>query len=134
MRIIRTARDKVEPLHLLDCCMESDGAVALVVTNLDHARHLRQPPAVIRYAASGFSRDQLSMSSFYREEMASLPEMQFIGQQLWRATGLEPRDMDLAIMYDHFTPSVLFQLEALGFCGSEEAPGFVNDSTFELRW
>jgi len=123
----------VEPLRLLDCCQESDGAVAVVVTSLERARDLRQRPAVLRAAAQGSARDQESMTSYSREEteMAGLPEMAVVGRQLWAQSGLRAADIDVAILYDHFTPFVLVQLEALGFCGPGEAPGFIADGGIE---
>src|SRR5260221_12860061 len=59
----------VEPLRLLDCCQESDGAVAVVVTSLERAAGLRQPPAVIRPAAQGSGPDQFVMTSYYRDQL-----------------------------------------------------------------
>ena len=64
-----------EPLRLLDCCQESDGAVAIVVTSLSRARDLRQPPAVIRASAQGSGPDQFTMTSYYRDDLTGLPEM-----------------------------------------------------------
>ena len=71
-----------EPLRLLDCCQESDGAVAVVVTSLDRARDLRQPPAVIRASAQGSGPDQFTMTSYYRDDLTGLPEMGVVGGQL----------------------------------------------------
>ena len=79
----------VEPLRLLDCCQESDGAVALVVTSAERARDLRQPPAVIRAAAQGSGPDQFVMTSYYRDELG-LPEMGVVARQLWRQAGTRP--------------------------------------------
>ena len=116
-----------EPLHLLDCCQESDGGVAIVVVSADRARDLPNPPAVISGAASGSGVDQFIMTSYYRDELAALPEMSLVGRQLWEQSGLRPDDMDAAILYDHFTPYTLLQLEELGFCGRGEAKDFVRE-------
>ncbi|GAA3420234.1 lipid-transfer protein [Streptosporangium vulgare] len=122
----------VEPLHLLDCCQESDGAVALVVTSAERARDLRRSPAVITAAAQGSGADQMMMTSYYRDDMTGLPEMGVVGRQLWKQSGLGPSDVQTAILYDHFTPFVLTQLEELGFCGRGEARDYVADGGIEI--
>jgi acetyl-CoA acetyltransferase len=115
-----------EPLHLLDCCQESDGAVALVITSLERARRLAHKPAVVRAAAQGSAEGQHRLTSFYREDLAQLPEMALVARQLYEQSGLGPGDMQAAILYDHFTPYVLEQLEAFGFCARGEAKDFVR--------
>ncbi|MEV1241536.1 lipid-transfer protein [Nonomuraea sp. NPDC050022] len=122
----------VEPLHLLDCCQESDGAVALVVTTTERARDLRRSPAVITAAAQGAGAGQMMMTSYYRDDMSGLPEMGVVGRRLWEMSGLTPQDIQTAILYDHFTPFVLAQLEELGFCGRGEAPDYLRDGGIEL--
>ncbi|GAA3362608.1 lipid-transfer protein [Streptomyces antimycoticus] len=123
----------VEPLRLLDCCQETDGGQALVVTSVERARDLPRPPAVITAAAQGAGRGQEQMTSFYRDDLAGLPEMGVVARQLWRGSGLTPADMDVAILYDHFTPFVLMQLEEFGFCGRGEAAGFVAEDALPLN-
>jgi acetyl-CoA acetyltransferase len=120
-----------EPLRLLDCCQESDGAVAVVVTSLERARDLAQPPAVIRAAAQGSSPGQFVMTSYYRDELG-LPEMGVVARQLWRQAETGPREVRTAVLYDHFTPFVLLQLEELGFCPRGEARHFIRDGAIEL--
>ncbi|WP_371783264.1 lipid-transfer protein [Streptosporangium subroseum] len=122
----------VEPLHLLDCCQESDGAVALVVTSAERARDLRRSPALITGAAQGAGAGQMMMTSYYRDDMTGLPEMGVVGGRLWEQSGLGPSDVQTAILYDHFTPFVLTQLEELGFCGRGEARDFVAGGGIEI--
>ncbi|HUC35623.1 MAG TPA: lipid-transfer protein [Acidimicrobiales bacterium] len=122
----------VEPLRLLDCCQESDGAQALVVTSLERARDLPRPPAVIRAAAQGSGDQQDMMTSYYRDDMTRLPEMGVVARQLWETSGLSPADAQAAVLYDHFTPFVLYQLEELGFCDFGEAKDFVRDGNLLL--
>ncbi|WP_084959412.1 lipid-transfer protein [Thermoactinospora rubra] len=122
----------VEPLRLLDCCQESDGAVALVVTSAERARDLRRTPALITAAAQGSGSGQMMMTSYYRDDMTGLPEMGVVGRRLWETSGLSPRDIQTAILYDHFTPFVLTQLEELGFCPRGEAKEYVRDGGIEL--
>jgi acetyl-CoA acetyltransferase len=122
----------VEPLHLLDCCQETDGAVAIVVTSLERARSLPQPPVAIRAAAQGSGPNQFTMTSYYRDDMTGLPEMGVVARQLWQQSGLAPADIRTAVLYDHFTPYVLMQLEELGFCPRGEARHFIAGGALEL--
>jgi acetyl-CoA acetyltransferase len=122
----------VEPLHLLDCCQETDGGQALVVTSLERARDLQTDPAVVQAAAQGSGAGQDMMTSYYRDDLLGLPEMSVVARQLWETSGLKPADMQAAILYDHFTPYVLYQLEELGFCAKGEAKEFVRDGHIEL--
>jgi acetyl-CoA acetyltransferase len=122
----------VEPLHLLDCCQESDGAQALVVTSVERARDLPHRPAVIRAAAQGAGVDQHMMTSYYRDSIVGLPEMGLCARQLYESTGLGPDSFQTAVLYDHFTPFVLCQLEEFGFCKPGEAKDFVKDGRIEL--
>ena len=117
----------VEPvLRLLDCCQESDGGVAVVVTTADRARDLRQTPALITAAAQGATFDGELMTSYYRDDLTGLPEMGVVAGRLWADSGLGPDDISTAFLYDHFTPFVLMQLEELGFCGRGEAKDFAT--------
>jgi acetyl-CoA acetyltransferase len=122
----------VEPLHLLDCCQESDGAQALVVTSVERARDLPNAPAVVTAASQGAGAEQWTMTSFYRDDIAQLPEMGLVARELWGSSGLSPADIQTAVLYDHFTPYVLMQLEEFGFCGRGEAKDFVRDGAIEL--
>jgi acetyl-CoA acetyltransferase len=117
----------IEPvLRLLDCCQESDGGVALVVTGTERARDLPRPPAVITAAVQGAAREGEMMTSYYRDDITGLPEMGVVAEKLWRDSGLKPTDIQTAFLYDHFTPFVFAQLEELGFCGRGEAKDFAT--------
>jgi acetyl-CoA acetyltransferase len=128
----QSSRWIVEPLHLLDCCQESDGAQAIVVTTPERAKDLAQPAVVVRAAAQGAGENQDMMTSYYRPSITGLPEMGLVARQLWNTTGLTPDDIQAAIIYDHFTPLALPQLEEFGFCGRGEAKDFIRDGTIEL--
>lgn len=123
----------VEPLRLLDCCQETDGGQAIVVTSPERARDLRRPAALITAAAQGAGRAQEQMTSFYRDDLTGLPEMNVVARQLWRTAGLTPADISVAILYDHFTPFVLMQLEEFGFCAPGEAADLVAADTLPLN-
>jgi acetyl-CoA acetyltransferase len=128
----QASRMIVDPLRLLDCCQETDGGQAIVVTSLERARDLRQPPVVIRAAAQGAGADQEMMTGYYRADITGLPEMGVVGRQLWSQSGLSPADVQTAVLYDHFTPFVLCQLEELGFCPTGEARHFIAGGAIEL--
>ncbi|MER7396905.1 lipid-transfer protein [Streptomyces sp. NPDC000151] len=123
----------VEPLRLLDCCQETDGGQAIVVTSAERARDLRRPPAVITAAAQGAGRAQEQMTSYYRDGLTGLPETGVVARQLWRSSGLTPGEIDVGILYDHFTPFVLMQLEEFGFCAPGEAADFVAADALPLN-
>jgi acetyl-CoA acetyltransferase len=128
----QASRFIVEPLRLLDCCQESDGAVAVVVTSAERARDLRQPPALIAAAAQGATTDQQMMTRYYGHDITGLPEMGLVARQLYAMAGIGPADVATAVLYDHFTPFVLVQLEEFGFCGRGEAKDFVKDGNIEI--
>ncbi len=115
-----------EPLHLLDCCQESDGAVAMVITRRDRARDLTDRPVVIKAGAQGMAEGQQSMTSFYRQEITGLPELGVVARSLYGQSGLAPEAIQTAVLYDHFTPFVLPQLEEFGFAPRGEAKEFVR--------
>jgi acetyl-CoA acetyltransferase len=122
----QSSRWIVEPvLRLFDCCLESDGGVAIVVTTADRARDLRQPPVRVVAAAQGFAGRP--MENWYRHDGGSLEETRAAGERLWSASALRPADVQVAILYDHFLPLVLMQLEALGFCEAGEAGHFIAE-------
>jgi acetyl-CoA acetyltransferase len=121
-----------DPVRLLDCCQESDGGVALVVVSADRAQSLRGKPALIAGAAQGSAHDQQMMTGYYREDITGLPEMGTVARQLWKQSGLSPADIQTAVVYDHFTPFVLTQLEEFGFCGRGEARDFIADEAIHL--
>ena len=122
----------VEPLRLLDCCQESDGAVAVVITSVERARDLEQKPVVIAGAAQGASNEQHMMTGYYRDDIVGLPEMGLVARQLYEMAGVGPEDIQTAVIYDHFTPFVLTQLEEFGFCGRGEAKDFIRNGNIEM--
>jgi len=128
----QASRMIVDPLRLYDCCLETDGACACIVTTPERARDLAQTPALIRAVAQGSGPDQESMTSFYRPDITALPELAIVAEQLYAQSGLSPDDIDAAIIYDAFTSIVLFQLEAYGFCKRGESRDFVKDGNIEL--
>jgi len=123
----------VEPvLRLLDCCQESDGGVAIVVTSLERARDLRQKPVRIVGACQSIPYNVEVISNYYHADLALMPEAEGTAKRLYAQTGMKPSDMQAAMIYDAFTPQVFRQLEAFGFCGRGEAKDFVKDGHIEL--
>lgn len=116
-----------EPLRLLDCCQESDGAVAVVLTSAARARNLRQKPAYVRAAAQGATARTRIMTGYDQVDINDLSEKRLVARSLYAMADLGPQDIQTAVLYDHFSPYVLMQLEAFGFCGRGEARDFVAD-------
>jgi acetyl-CoA acetyltransferase len=123
----------VEPiLRLLDCCQESDGGVALLVTSLERARDLKQKPVKILGACQSIPYNVEVISNYYHADLSFMPEAEGTARRLYRQTGLTAAEMDAAMLYDAFTPQVLKQLEAFGFCKRGEAKDFVADGHIEI--
>jgi acetyl-CoA acetyltransferase len=122
----------VEPFRLYDCCLESDGGAAFVLTTTERAKDMPHIPAVVKGTAQGACFDQEVMTSFYRPEISFLPEVELVANQIYAQSGLGPDDIDAAVIYDAFTAIVLFQLEAYKFCGRGEAWQWVRDG-YPLR-
>lgn len=130
----QSSRWIVDPLRLLDCCQETDGGQAIIVTSTERAKDLRNGAAVLRSVAQGSWKDQYSMTSFYRpdDEMVGIPEMGLVARRLYEQAGIGPSDVQTAVLYDHFTPFVLCQLEEFGFCERGEAKDFVAGGNIEI--
>ncbi|MCH7869704.1 MAG: lipid-transfer protein [Myxococcales bacterium] len=129
----QTARLIVDPLRLYDCCQETDGGTACVITSPERARDLDcGGAALICSVAQAAGADQEVMTSFYRPSLTSLPEMDLVAKQNWEMSGLTPDDIDAAIIYDAFSSIVLWQLESFGFCKPGEAKDFIKGGALEL--
>jgi acetyl-CoA acetyltransferase len=121
------ARRICDPLRLFDCCQESDGGSAVIVTTPERARDLKQPGVLINGTAQCSPRDQEEMTSFYRAEIGRIPEMDNAAKHAYAQCGLSAKDIDAAVIYDAFSSIVLMQLESWGFCEFGEAAKFVLD-------
>ena len=126
------AKRITERLCIYDCCQETDGACALLITSTERARDLRQKPAVIRGVTQASTRGQEQMTSFYREELDSLPEMELAARRVYAMSGLGPKDIDAACLYDAFSTEIVMQLESFGFCERGEAKDFVADGNLRI--
>ncbi|HMB87548.1 MAG TPA: acetyl-CoA acetyltransferase [Methylomirabilota bacterium] len=114
----------VEPFRLFDCCMENDGAAALVLVSAERARDLRRPPAYLlgvaqgseyRNAARGHNAPTYASSSFTT-----------VAPHLWEMAGLGPKDVHVVQSYENFTGGVLMSLVEHGFFAPEEANDFLT--------
>ena len=114
------------PLHLLDCCMISDGGGALVLTSLERARDLRHPPVVILGGAEAVRHAEIG-----RRDLLDVAAAQSGPLALERA-GLRHEDVEVCLVYDSYTITVLITLEALGFCSRGEGGAFVSGGRIGL--
>jgi acetyl-CoA acetyltransferase len=125
------ARPISEPLRLLDCCLESDGAVAFVVTTLERARAAAAPPAVIRGWAQGTGPEHVLMTSYHSENPVQSTAV-YCGRTLYQRSDVTPADIQAAQLYDAFSPLVVMSLEAYGFCGPGEGGAFTENGALQL--
>lgn len=115
-----------DPLHLLDCCIITDGGGAVVVTSAERARDLAKPPVLV-----------LGCGEAVRHQGSGRPDLLTIaarqsGEQALRMAGVAHRDIDFCTIYDSFTITVLLTLEALGFCKPGEGGAFVSGGRIAL--
>jgi acetyl-CoA acetyltransferase len=116
-----------EPLRLLDCCIETDGGAAIVLTSPERARDLRQRPATVLAATQCLGPAHHHPHDWFGYDRRRW--MTAAAHRLWDAAGVRPADVDAAMLYDHFTPMVLLALEDWGFCGEGESGAFVEGGT-----
>lgn len=119
-----SARPIAEPLCLYDCCLETDGAMAMVLTSTDRAADLLGAPAHVSGYAFGSGPDPYAMSMFYGDDLGATPA-RAVAAELWPRAGLDPADVEVAQLYDGFSPQVLVQLHEYGFCDEGEGPAWM---------
>lgn len=114
-----------EPFHLYDCCQESDGACALVVTSSERAVDCAKPPAYISAGSSGMA----SRGGHWGFNDGAYPDGRYrtLGEELWQRAGVRPDDIDVAQFYENFTGTTLMAIADLGFCAPPELDDFVAD-------
>jgi acetyl-CoA acetyltransferase len=128
------ARMISEPLCLFDYTPETDGAVAVITTSVDRAKDLKQPPAIIMGTAAGGTGNHASLLGSFQmpEESFASAGHRDVAKQVYKMAGVGPQDIDVALLYDHFSPMVLMQIEDYGFCPIGEGGPFVADGN--MRW
>jgi acetyl-CoA acetyltransferase len=123
----------VEPvLRLLDCCQESDGGVALIVTSTDRAKDLKNGGVRVLAATQSHLHGSHEMYNYYRPDLTEFQDVRAMSTQIWNQSGLGPQDIDVALLYENFSPVVHMALEAHGFCGRGEAKDFIKDGHIAL--
>lgn len=116
-----------DPLHLLDCSLVSDGGAAIVMTSAERARDFRKRPVYLLGTGEGHSHEHISQALSLTTSAAKEA-----GERAYAMAGLTPKDIDVAELYDCFTPVVIIELEDLGFCAKGEGGSFVEGGRIEL--
>jgi acetyl-CoA acetyltransferase len=129
-----SARMISEPLCLFDYTPETDGAVALITTTVERAKDLRQQPAIIAGSANGGTGKHYSLLGSFQmpDESFASSGNRDVAKQVYAMAGVGPQDIDVALLYDHFSPMVLMQVEDYGFCPVGEGGPFIADGN--IRW
>jgi len=123
----QSSRWIAEPaIRLFDCCQETDGSVALVVTSAARASASPAPVMIAAVANAGLFEEEIA-SNHYTRDIATMEGCAAMARRLFEGYGIERSDVDVALIYDAFTPIFFMQLEALGFCGPGEAKDFIGD-------
>jgi acetyl-CoA acetyltransferase len=125
---VLNSRMIADPLHLLDCSLVSDGGAAIIMTSAERAASFPHDPIYILGAGEGHSHEHISQAHSLTTSAAVES-----GRRAYKMAGLGPRDIDLAQLYDCFTPVVLIELEDLGFCEKGEAGAFVESGQTTLE-
>jgi acetyl-CoA acetyltransferase len=119
----------VEPFHLYDCCMENDGAAALIITTPERAKDLPGKAVPILATAQG-KGPEIGIHSF---QQRWFPNMYYenVGRMIWDRAGVKPTDVDVLQLYENFTGPVVMALCEMGYCKPEEVDAFVADGALE---
>ena len=121
----QNSRMIADPLRLLDCCLETDGGAAVVITSAERAKDLRHKPVFIMGGA--FGAGEWNMHRVVKNVEKPETESSVVGKDLFARAGVTHKDIDVCFLYDHFTPLVLMAFEELGFCKRGEGGPFVSD-------
>jgi len=120
----------VKPLHLLDCCVETDNGTALVVTRIDRARDCRHIPAVIQSVVGRCMKPRAD--NHFQSGPISTVAGHYAKDILWPNAGVGPEDIDVTGSYDAFTFTTMLQLEDYGFCKKGEGGDYVSSGIMGL--
>jgi acetyl-CoA acetyltransferase len=120
-----------EPLCLFDNCLETDGAGAVVITSVERARDCRHVPAVVHSWAQSIPRQHQTMTNYFGPDPLVGPAYA-CAELLWSAADVTPADVDVAQLYDAFSPLVILSLEGYGFCARGEGAAFTENGGIAL--
>ncbi len=123
----QASRMVVEPFHLLDCCLISDGGVSIILTSAERAKDLKQKPVLISGIGQAYTTQNME-----REDWWYVPHQKDALARAYKMAGVGPKDIDVAQLYDNFTMSVILWLEHAGFCGVGEGGPFTEGGRIEL--
>jgi acetyl-CoA acetyltransferase len=112
------------PLHLLDCCLVSDGGAAVVVTSAERARDLKKPPVYVM----GIGQHHIAWDLPQRPTLTT-SGAKISGQMAFQMADITPRDVDVCELYDCFTIVPIITLEDYGFCAKGDGGSFVENGT-----
>jgi acetyl-CoA acetyltransferase len=113
-----------EPFRLFDCCMENDGAAAMILTTAERARDLARPPAYVLGAAQGAGYREGALA--WTGPEVGTANFRNVARHLWDSAGVGPADVDVAQSYENFTGGVVMSLLEHGFYEVEEAEEFLR--------
>ena len=119
-----------EPLCLYDNCLETDGALAVVIVAADRAKDLKQQPVYVHSFAQGIPRQHQLMTNYFCDDPLLGPSWACAGL-LWERSDFKPKDVRVAQIYDAFSPLIPLSLEGYGFCGRGEGAAFTDDGALE---
>lgn len=119
-----------EPLCLYDNCLESDGAGAVVVVGADRAADCRTDPVYIHAFAQSLPQQHQTMTNYFAEDPLLGPS-HACAELLWRMGDIGPADIDVAQLYDAFSPLIPLSLEGYGFCARGEGASFTDNGNLE---
>ncbi len=119
-----------EPLCLFDNCLETDGALAVVVVSAERARDLKQPPAYIHSFAQGLPPQHQTMTNYFTDDPLRGPAWS-AAKRMWDLSDVTPADVKVAQLYDAFSPLIVLSLEGYGFCERGEGGPFTDDGNIE---
>ncbi len=127
----KKSRMIADPLHIYDCCLETDGGAAVIITTAERAKSAKNRPVYIMAASQGLAQMSTGMTNYYKDDIWNTDAVA-ANKRIWDLAGIGPNDVDVAQLYDAFTTMVILNLEGYGFCKRGEAGPYAM--TGALEW